>query len=448
MSAISRTARGAGADPLPAMLRAAAEPLPGLEAPTAFGAAFDRFGAARVVLLGEATHGSSEFYRARAAITRRLIEQHGFTIVAVEADWPDAARIDGWIRRRGRAIPEQAIFARFPSWMWRNVEVKEFVEWLRAHNDTQPAERRVEFRGLDVYSLGASMRAVLDYLDEADPEAAAQARERYGCLTPWQSDPARYGRAVLSGRDPCEQQVVAQLRDLLGQQLARMAGGDEDYFDAVQNARIVRAGEQYYRLMYHGATESWNLRDRHMFETLRHVMRRRGDGARAVVWAHNSHVGNAAATEMGWQGEFNIGELCRTGFGEEAMLIGFGTDRGTVAAASNWDEPMQIKSVRPAREDAYEGAFRAAGVARSLSDLRAQAGRGARAALRQALAEPRLERAIGVIYRPQTELQSHYFRAVLPEQFDAFVWFEETGAITPLGDTAPTAAEDTYPFGL
>jgi erythromycin esterase-like protein len=185
-----------------------------------------------------------------------------------------------------------------------------------------------------------------------------------------------------------------------------------------------------------------------MFETLQHVLQRRGDGAKAVVWAHNSHIGNAAATQMGWQGEFNIGELCRTAFGDGAMLIGFGTDRGTVAAASNWDEPMQIKSVRPARDDAYEGAFRAAGIARSLTDLRADAGSQARGELRQALFEPRLERAIGVIYRPETELQSHYFQAVLPEQFDALVWFEETHAITPIGDTPPAAAEETYPFGL
>jgi erythromycin esterase-like protein len=445
---LSETARKAKADPLPAMLRAAAEALPPIDAVAEFGALFDRFGDARVVLLGEATHGTSEFYRARAAITRRLIEQHGFTIVAVEADWPDAARIDAWIRRRDRDIPEDAIFSRFPTWMWRNVEVRAFVEWLRAHNDAQSAERRVEFRGLDVYSLGASIRAVLDYLDRTDPDGAKQARERYGCLTPWQSDPARYGRAVLSGRDPCEEKVVAQLRDLLDRRLAGMSGDDEDYFDALQNARIVRAAEQYYRLMYYGSTESWNLRDRHMFETLQHVLQRRGDGAKAVVWAHNSHIGNAAATQMGWQGEFNIGELCRTAFGDGAMLIGFGTDRGTVAAASNWDEPMQIKSVRPARDDAYEGAFRAAGIARSLTDLRADAGSQARGELRQALFEPRLERAIGVIYRPETELQSHYFQAVLPEQFDALVWFEETHAITPIGDTPPAAAEETYPFGL
>jgi erythromycin esterase-like protein len=408
-----------------------------------FGAIFERFGDARVVLLGEATHGTSEFYRARAAISRALIERHGFKIVAVEADWPDAARIDRFVRHKPHAPSEEQAFARFPTWMWRNVEVHDFVTWLRAHNEQLPEKARVEFRGLDIYSLGNSIAAVLAYLDKHDPQAAKAARRRYGCLTPWQDEPARYGRAVLYGREPCEPQVVAQLQDLLNVRIDRMKGDGEDFFDAAQNARIVRAAEQYYRIMYEGSRESWNLRDRHMFDTLQHLLAARSD-ARAIVWAHNSHIGNAAATSMGWEGEFNIGELCRTAYGDEAAAIGFGTDRGTVAAADDWDEPMRVKNVLPARNDSYERLFRETGLPGSLTDWRPHARRD----LREALSIPRLERAIGVVYRPDTEYLSHYFKAVLAEQFDAFVWFEDTRAIAPLGSAHAQGMPETYPFGL
>ncbi|SDD62874.1 erythromycin esterase family protein [Belnapia rosea] len=421
-------------------LAAAAEPLPPIE-DAGFGACIDRFAAARVVLLGEATHGSSEFYRARAAITRRLIERHGFTIVAVEADWPDAAQLDRWVRDRPGPPADGAPFARFPSWMWRNAEMRDFATWLRAHNAALPPEGRVAFRGLDIYSLSGSIEGVLAYLDQHDPEAARAARRRYGCLSPWQAEPEDYGRAVLfSDRDPCEAAVLAQLNALLEERLGR--DDPEALFDARQNARVVRSAEQYYRLMYRSGTESWNLRDRHMFETLRALLDHGGPGAKAVVWAHNSHIGNAAATEMGWQGEFNIGELCRTAFGTEAALIGFGTDRGTVAAADDWGGPMRVKAVRPALAGSHEALLREAGLpARALLDLRATA-------LREALHEPRLERAIGVIYRPETERRSHYFNAVLPDQFDAFLWFAETSAVTPLAPVPAGGGAETFPFGL
>ena len=422
------------------------EALPPIADAEAFGAMFDRFADAKIVLLGEASHGTSEFYRARAAITRRLIERHGFSVVAVEADWPDAARIDAYVRHHAPEPNRDEAFARFPTWMWRNVEVREFIHWLRAHNEALPPERRAEFRGLDVYSLGGSMRAVLDYLDKVDPEGAGHARGRYGCLTPWQSDPARYGRAVFTGqKKPCDEALLAQLHDLLQRRLDYLArDGGESYFDAVQNARIVRAAADYYRIMYEGSTESWTVRDRHMFDTLKLLLERRGPGAKAVVWAHNSHIGNAAATAMGWQGEFNIGELCRTGFGESAALIGFGTDRGTVAAADDWDEPMEVKRVRPSRADSHERVFLEAGLSCSLTDWRDPGKRE----LREVLAEPRLERAIGVVYRPETERYSHYFEAVLAEQFDALVWFEETQAVTPLPAGHGQGMPETYPFGL
>jgi len=424
------------------LLTRSGERLPQLNSPE-FGAAFKRFGDAKVVLLGEATHGTSEFYRARAAISRVLIERHGFNIVAVEADWPDAARIDRFVRHRTPEPSEEQAFARFPTWMWRNVEVHDFVLWLRDHNERAAAAERVEFRGLDIYSLGSSMAAVLAYLDKNDPQAAKEARRRYGCLTPWQDEPARYGRAVLHGRKPCEPEVAAQLQDLLSARLDRITQGGEDFFDAMQNARIVRAAEQYYRIMYEGSRESWNLRDRHMFDTLQRLNAARAD-AKAIVWAHNSHIGNAAATSMGWEGEFNIGELCRTAYGEEAVAIGFGTDRGTVAAAGDWDKPMRVKNVIPARDDSWESLFRDTGLACSLTDWRPH-GRGE---LREALSVPRLQRAIGVVYRPDTEFLSHYFKAVLAEQFDAFVWFEDTRAITPLGPEHARAMPETYPFGL
>jgi erythromycin esterase-like protein len=423
----------------------AAEILPAPERAEDFGAPFGRFGEARVVLLGEATHGTSEFYRARAAITRQLIQHHGFTIVAVEADWPDAARIDRYVRHHAPRPARGKAFARFPGWMWRNVEVMEFADWLRAHNEVLSPDRRASFHGLDVYSLGASMAAVLDYLERVDPKAARIARRRYACLTPWHEDPAGYGRAVLHGaRDPCEHEVVAQLTELLVNRLSYMREDGEAFFDAAQNARIVRAAEQYYRVMYHGSRESWNLRDRHMFDTLQALLASRGPDSKAVVWAHNSHIGNAAATAMGWQGEFNIGELCHVAYGDDAVLIGFGTDRGTVAAATDWDGPMEVKIVRPARPDSYEYAFRKTGIARSLTSWRGPSGQQ----LADTLRESMLERAIGVIYRPESELMSHYFEAVLAEQFDTYVWFEETKAVTPLPAERPQGVPETYPFGL
>ena len=426
-----------------ALLHRFAEDLPPPEQSPAFGAFFDRYGKADVVLLGEATHGTSEFYRARAAISRYLIQNHGFNILAVEADWPDAARLDRYVRHGLPQSGESKAFARFPSWMWRNREVQEFVHWLRNENAHRRADDRVEFRGLDIYSLSTSMAAVLAYLDRADPSAARLARQRYGCLTPWQDEPSAYGHHALTGGETCEQEVRDQLIDLLRGRIAFEMRDGESFFDAAQNARIVRAAERYYRIMYQGSRESWNLRDRHMFDTLHRLLERRPK-AKAIVWAHNSHIGNAAATSMGWEGEFNIGELCRTAYGDGMVAIGFGTDRGTVAAASDWDSAMEIKNVLPARENSYERLFRHAGHARSLTDWRDPL----RIELREVLATPFLERAIGVVYRPDTELLSHYFRAVLSEQFDAYVWFETSRAVSPLAEIQPAGVPETYPFGL
>lgn len=424
-------------------LRSAAEVLPSPEAPQ-FAGVFERFGDARVVLLGEATHGSHEFYAARAAITRRLIERHGFNIVAVEGDWPDIARLDDYARHRAPRPRRGEPFLRFPAWMWRNEEMLAFADWLRDHNAALAEDKRAGLHGLDIYSLSESIHAVTAYLNVHDPAAAAEARRRYACLMPWQDEPQHYGRAVEHGAlAGCEASVVAQLQSLLAGRMNYIAEDGEAFFDAEQNARIVRGAEQYYRAMYRGSAASWNLRDRHMFDTLLRLMAHREE-ARAVIWAHNSHVGNASATAMGWHGEFNIGELVRAAFGDQAVLIGFGTDRGTVAAASDWGADMRVMQVRPARDDSWESAFRRTGYARSLTDWRGHPAKE----LVELLSQTLLERAIGVVYRPDTERASHYFEAVLADQFDAFVWFEETQAVTPLGHDRPHGAPETWPFGL
>ena len=428
-----------------ARLSAAAEPLPDID-DDAFAEAFDRFAGARVVLLGEASHGTSEFYRARAAITRRLIEKHGFDAVAVEADWPDAAAIDRYVRLKPHQAMANPPFSRFPTWMWRNTDVEAFVRWMRGHNAALPAAGRAAFYGLDLYNMRASMAAVLEYLDEVDPVAAAEARDRYACLTPWNAEPAAYGRAALSqGYAICEDRVVSILVGLARHAAEYSANDGETFFDAAQNARLVADAERYYRVMYYGAHESWNLRDRHMFDTLERILAMRGPNSKVVVWAHNSHIGDARQTEMGAaRGELNIGQLCRERFGRDAALIGFGTHGGSVLAASDWDAPAEVKAVRPSRPDSYEGLFHDAGLGRFLVDLRP----GHNEALRDDLRAPRLERYIGVIYRPESERLSHYAHASLSEQYDAFVWLDETRAVIPLAAEVSAAEDETYPFGL
>jgi len=423
-------------------IASAAEPLPDFDDP-AFGKLFDRFGDARVVLLGESSHGTSEFYRARAAITRWLVEKRGFNIVALEADWPDARVLDARVRGQRPARPAKA-FARFPTWMWRNREFDGFIRWLAEHNRARPRSAQTGVYGLDLYNLAGSMRAVVDYLDKADPEAAKVARERYGCLNPWAQEPATYGRMAVSGRyASCEGVVTSMLADMLRRQIqeAPRSEGDDALLDATQNARLVRDAEAYYRAMYYGGGEAWNLRDTHMFETLQALLKAKGRDARAVVWAHNSHVGDARATEMGLvRDELNLGQLCRQAYGEQARLVGFGTHTGTVACASDWDGPMQVKAVRPSLPESQERQSHNAGLSRFLLDLRA----GQRNGVRRAVSDPRLERFIGVVYRPETERWSHYAECRLSEQFDAWVWLDETTAVTPLA----AGDDETWPFGL
>jgi protein-L-isoaspartate(D-aspartate) O-methyltransferase len=328
--------------------------------------------------------------------------------------------------------------------MWRNNEVRDFVDWLRGYNASMEPERRVAFHGLDLYSMYDSIRFVLRYLDDVDPESARAARERYGCLTPWQSDPATYGHAALTGRYPiCERDVVRALKDLLEKRSAYAARDGERFLDAVQNARLVANAERYYRTMYYGSRASWNLRDDHMFATLKILFNHHGEQSKGIVWAHNSHIGNAAATEMSARGEHNIGELCRKEFGESCYVIGFGTDHGAVAAASDWGGPMEVKVVQPSHKTSYERLCHDSETPHFMLDLRDQ-----KAAHTQGLMKPRLERAIGVIYRPETELASHYFEAVLPRQFDEYIWFDETRAVTPFKTHELKGFPETYPFGV
>lgn len=404
-----------------------------------------RIGDARVILLGEATHGTAEFYEMRARITRELIARKGARIVAVEADWPDAQQIDRYARGAAAAAHPERAFARFPTWMWANRQVLDFVRSLRELNAGRGLDERVGFYGLDLYSLYTSVRAVLAYLDDVDAEAAAVARARYGCLEPWEHDPQSYGAAARRGRfDECTDDIVRMLEDLLEKRLAYSAADGDRFFDAVRNAALVKGAESYYRSVYYGPHESWNLRDRHMFDTLEALIAHRGD-ARAVVWAHNSHVGNAAATSMSARGETNLGELCKDAFGDDCYAIGFGTDHGTVAAADDWGGEMRVMDVRPAHDESYERVCHDSGIARFLLPVGAESGGDAR----EMLMPERLERAIGVIYRPQTEYASHYFEATLPRQFDEWIWFDESRAVEPLSvESDPEKLPETFPFGL
>ncbi len=410
-------------------------------------------GDARFVLLGEATHGTHEFYAERAAITKRLIAEKDFSILAIEADWPDSSRVHRYIRgATADANANEALsgFRRFPTWMWRNTVVLEFIEWLRDSNrDIKRKGAPVGFYGMDLYSLHASIEAVLRYLEKVDPDSAKRARQRYSCFDHFSQEPQEYGYATTVGAaEPCEDDVIEQLLELQSK-AAEFLSRDgeiaaEELFFAEQNARLVKNAEQYYRSMFRGRASSWNLRDRHMVETIENLVAHL-NGSRqpkAVIWTHNSHLGDARATEMSHYGEVNVGQLMRERFGDEAMLIGFSTYQGTVTAASDWGAPAERKNVRPALRGSYEELFHETGLPRFWIDLRgaAQVGR---------LQQRRIERAIGVIYRPETERLSHYFHARLPEQFDAIVHIDETRAVEPLEESSVWDAgelPETYPF--
>ena len=424
---------------------------------------FDRLleliGDASIVLLGEATHGTREFYRMRADICRHLIVEKGFDAIAVEADWPDALQVSRFVQLASSdQTADQALagFQRFPQWMWRNAEIVELVYWLRLHNSQiQKPESRTGFFGLDLYSLRKSMAAVVRYLERVDPEAAKRARERYSCFDHVAEDPQHYGYAATFGlTKECEEEVVRQLVELTEEAAKHQSkeGGTvpDELFYAQQNARVVKNAETYYRSMFQSRDESWNLRDTHMMETLdalrEHIGKRKGSPAKIAVWAHNSHLGDARATEMGEHGQLNLGQLVRERYApEETFLLGFSTYTGTVTAASDWDGPAELKKVVPSRPDSFEYLFHDSGLENFLLPIRG------RDKVQAALAERRLERAIGVIYRPDTERVSHYFHADLARQFDAVIHLDQTSAVKPLEYSAlwtPEEVPETYPFGV
>ena len=430
---------------------AAAVPLTGGDGD--YDALVERARGARLVLLGEASHGTHEFYGERARITRRLVDELGFDAVAVEADWPDAYLVDCYVRGADDVDAEQALrgFRRFPQWMWRNDDVLDFVEWMRDRNSSLHAVDHVGFYGIDLYSLHASIDAVLTYLWKVDPEAAKRARERYSCFEHFGEDPQSYGYATSLGAEGCEEDVVRQLVELQ-QNAARYRDRPafrlvDEQFVAEQNARLVKNAERYYRAMFRGRVSSWNLRDNHMADTVEALLAhlgRDGHESRLVVWAHNSHLGDARATEMGARGEHNVGQLLRERFGSAVFSVGFTTHSGTVTAATDWDAPAELKNVVPSLPGSYERLLHDCGRDRFYLSLSSPE-------VRKALREPRLERAIGVIYRPETERGSHYFHARLPDQFDSVIHIDVTSAVAPLervGVTDDEEIPETYPTAL
>ncbi|KAL4780017.1 erythromycin esterase [Aspergillus varians] len=452
---------------LPSLLRKAIHPLPPIHDPS-FASHFDTFASTpRLILLGDGSHGTSEFYTARAEITKHLITTHNVKTIALEADWPDAEALDRYVRQRPGPTARLSVthedhtedeseeaFQRFPTWMWRNAEMQGLVEWVRDFNATRPMRERVGIYGLDLYSLGTSMKAVIGYLEHVDPSMAREARRRYGCLVPYAGEPQEYGLDAIRGMRDCEGRVVRMLRDLLERRMQYSMWGEdgEEFHSGEQNAYVVRDAERYYKAMYYSSAGSWTLRDSHMVDTLRRVMRVRPVGSRAVVWAHNSHCGDARYTAMGRRREeVNIGQLCRESFGEENVaLLGCGTHTGTVAAASGWGDDMQVMDVRPSMEGSWERLAHDTGVQSFLLDLRED---HLAREVREALAEEhrRLQRFIGVIYRPDTERVSHYSAADLINQFDGYIWFDTTHAVKPLEvvqPKTPLGREETYPFGL
>ena len=439
-----------------AIVRGAARPL--LGSSRDYDGLLEAVGESQVVLIGEASHGTHEFYEERARITRRLIEEKGFTAVCVEADWPDAYRVNRFVRGAGDdddALAALGDFQRFPAWMWRNQDVLEFIEWLADHNTHLPrgSIHAAGFYGIDLYSLHTSIRAVIAYLETIDKPAARRARARYACFEHFGEDPQAYGYAASFRLDKsCEDKVILQLEDLRNRavEYSKKDGkvAEDEFFFAEQNARLALNAERYYRTMFEGRVSSWNLRDTHMAETLDALidhLGRRGDRPKVVVWAHNSHLGDARATEVGEQGEHNVGQLARERYGDACFTIGFTTYSGTVTAADDWDEPPGRMAVHPGLEGSYEALFHEVGLPRFWLDLRA----GGPAA--EGLRKDRLERAIGVVYRPRTERVSHYFHARLADQFDAVIHLDETNALVPLDRPEGRHAgevPETFPTGV
>jgi erythromycin esterase-like protein len=443
--------RRASADQTPASallseIRSLARPL---RTPADLDPLLDRIGEARVVLLGEASHGTSEFYTWRAAISHRLIEEKGFNIIAVEGDWPDCYRVNRFVKGYPGSAPDPAhaltAFRRWPTWMWANREVEELIGWLEWFNQGRPEDEKVGFYGLDVYSLWESLYEVMRYLrGRSEPAALAAARRALKCFEPFGEDAQEYARATVLVPDHCREPVVQLLRRLREKVPASGEDGRDAFFVAEQNALVVRNAETYYRTMVLSNSQSWNVRDRHMAETLERLLAFTKPGARAVVWAHNTHIGDARFTDMAAEGEVNLGQLARERYGErDAVLVGFGTNRGTVIAGREWGAPWQEMRVPPGRPGSWEETLdRALGAdgllifpARRSADLTA----------------PRGHRAIGVVYRPEYEQYGNYVPTILPERYDAFLSIAKTTALRPLFAAEAEVEEElpeTFPTGV
>jgi erythromycin esterase len=431
-------------------LRSAVAPV---DDPSALRELHDLIGTARIVMLGESTHGTSQFYEWRRMISERLIRDHGFGFIAVEGDWPDCQRVHKHVTG-GEGSPREALagYRRFPTWMWGNEEVLELVEWLRGYNDAARAMRPAAgFHGLDVYSLYDSMRLVVEYLERVDPEAAITARHAYACFEPYGHDPENYAHATRFVPADCESQVIAALRHMERQQdiYSRInpdhVSPGEAYFDAAMNARVSRSAEAYYRTMVSGGAASWNIRDRHMLQTLELLLDHYGPESRAIVWAHNTHIGDYRATDMARAGYVNLGGLARERFGEKSVrLIGFTTHHGTVAAAQGWDEPCEIMSVPRAVGGSLEDLLHQTGTSHAFVPLR-----GLTSDLRADLNDVIGHRAIGVVYHPEHERRGNYVPTKLAERYDGLFFIDDTQAVTPLAIAVNPAEEpEAYPTGF
>lgn len=409
---------------------------------TSLDAWLKRIGDARIVLLGECTHGTSEFYKMRSYLTQELILRKGFNIVAIEADWPDVEHLNRFVRHLPRGRIEKKVFTRFPSWMWKNAEFHSFLLWLRQYNSrSYHADRPVNLFGLDFYSLYQSIDTLVQYLDKKDQDLGQLARKQYEPLRPWKDDASQYGWAVAIGKyKECEDEVTSILSKLLEEYASERLSSDEEFMHIFQNASSIANAEEYYRTMYRSSASSWNLRDRHMFETLETILALQGENSKAVIWAHNSHIGNAAATESAERGEINLGQLCKDKYGDASYLIGFGTHKGTVAAARSWGAEVEIKEVKASYPQSMERLFHESQVPSFFLPFQGD--------VKDALTVRLLQRAIGVVYLPDQELESHYFTTVPSYQFDEYIWFDHTHAVTPLSLSTHGKRGETYPFGL
>ncbi len=408
---------------------------------------YNRIGDARIVMLGEASHGTNEYYTWRAQITKKLIEEKGFNLIAVEGDWPDCYRLNRYIKNYhgsgSNAFDVLKQFNRWPTWMWANWEMVALAEWLQQHNKDLPLHKKTGFYGLDVYSLWESMESIMQYLKKTDPGALEIAEEAYQCFEPYRREEgSSYARASQFVPELCQDEVVHLLREIQNR-LPLYNSDPENVFSAEQNALVMVNAEKYYRSMVKGGPHSWNVRDKHMADTLERLLKFHGEDSKIIVWEHNTHIGDARATDMTDEGMYNIGELARLQHNDRGVvLVGFGSYKGTVMAGNHWGANMQRMKMPPAIKDSWEYLLHKAGAQDKLllmDDF-----------MNDTFMESHIgHRAIGVVYNPEYEKYGNYVPSILPFRYDAFIYIDETNALNPLhiqpdGHQVP----ETYPFGV